>query len=115
MPLTDVAIRQTKSKRKPIKLRDGRGLYLEVRPTGAKLWRYRYRSPQTGKETMLSLGGYPDTSLTPARAERDAARKLIKQGIHPARQREAERAVRVSDSENTFESVSREWLAKRGK
>jgi integrase len=115
MALTDVAIRQTKAKRKPIKLRDGRGLYLEVRPTGAKLWRYRYRSPQTRKETMLSLGEYPEVSLTQARADRDGARKLIKQGIHPARQREAERAVRVADSANTFESVSREWLAKKGK
>jgi integrase len=115
MPLTDIAIRQTKPKRAPIKLRDGRGLYLEVRPSGSKLWRYRYRSPHTRKETMLSLGEYPGVSLTQAREDRDAARKLIKQGIHPGRAREAERAVRVADGANTFVSVSREWLAKKGK
>ena len=115
MPLTDVAIRHAKPKRTPIKLRDGRGLYLEVRPTGSKLWRYRYRNPQTRKETMLSLVEYPSVTLTQAREDRDAARKLIKQGIHPARAREAERAIRVADSANTFESVSREWLAKKGK
>src|SRR5450755_879219 len=115
MALTDVAIRQAKPKRTPVKLRDGRGLYLEVRPTGSKLWRYRYRNPQTRKETMLSLGEYPDVSLTEARESRDAARKLVRQGIHPARHREAERAVRVADSMNTFESVAREWLTKKGK
>ena len=48
MPLTDAKIRNTKPGDKPIKLTDGGGLYLEVRTTGAKLWRYRYRI--AGKE-----------------------------------------------------------------
>ena len=78
MAVTDVAIRQTKAKHTPIKLRDGRGLYLEVRPTGSKLWRYRYRSPQTRKETMLSLGEYPDVSLTQAREDRDAIGRYVR-------------------------------------
>ncbi|MEQ6969963.1 Arm DNA-binding domain-containing protein [Pectobacterium polaris] len=43
MPLTDAKIRSTKPTSKPIKLADGGGLYLEVRPSGSKLWRYRYR------------------------------------------------------------------------
>jgi integrase len=118
--LSDVAIRQTKSKRKPIKLLDGRGLYLEVCPTGSKLWRYRYRNPASDehgkrKETMLSLGEYPEVSLSQARADRDAARKLIKQGIHPARVRKAEKHARAAESANTFEAVAREWLTKKGK
>lgn len=43
MALTDAKIRGTKPGDKPIKLTDGAGLYLEVRKSGAKLWRYRYR------------------------------------------------------------------------
>lgn len=37
MPLTDTAIRNTKPRRKAIKLSDGGGLYLLVQPRGAKL------------------------------------------------------------------------------
>jgi hypothetical protein len=43
MPLTDIKIRQAKPADKPIKLADTAGLYLEVKPSGSKLWRYRYR------------------------------------------------------------------------
>jgi hypothetical protein len=56
MPLTDSQIRNTKPGEKPIKLTDGGGLYLEVRPTGAKLWRYRYRI--AGKENVFAVGEY---------------------------------------------------------
>nr|UKE85264.1 Arm DNA-binding domain-containing protein [Pectobacterium sp. PL152] len=54
MPLTDAKIRSTKPTNKPIKLADGGGLYLEVRPSGSKLWRYRYRI--AGKENVFALG-----------------------------------------------------------
>ncbi|WP_420910768.1 Arm DNA-binding domain-containing protein [Pectobacterium polaris] len=57
MPLTDAKIRSTKSTNKPIKLADGGGLYLEVRSSGSKLWRYRYRI--AGKENIFALGEYP--------------------------------------------------------
>ena len=56
MPLTDAQIRNAKAGEKPIKLTDGGGLYLEVRPTGAKLWRYRYRI--AGKENVFAVGEY---------------------------------------------------------
>ncbi|MFP1757205.1 Arm DNA-binding domain-containing protein [Lonsdalea quercina] len=72
MPLTDAKIRSTKSTSKPIKLADGGGLYLEVRPSGSKLWRYRYRI--AGKENVFALGEYPTLSLAEARAEHDKAR-----------------------------------------
>ena len=95
MPLTDAKIRNTKSEAKPVKLVDGGGLYLEVRPSGAKLWRYRYRI--AGKENVFAVGEYFNdkrgghVSLDEARSERDKARALVKQGIHPAHHRQAER------------------------
>ena len=43
MTLSDAGILELKPSEKPYKVRDSQGLYLEVRPTGARLWRYRYR------------------------------------------------------------------------
>jgi integrase len=113
--LTDVAIRQARPRAKPRKLRDGRGLYLEIRPNGSKLWRYRFRDPQTRKESTMSLGEYSEISLTEARDARDSARKLLKQGMHPVHERRLQRAIQATDGANTFEAVARQWLGKKGK
>lgn len=43
MPLTENQLKALKPKDKPYKVADERGLYIEVAPTGGKLWRYRYR------------------------------------------------------------------------
>ena len=69
MPLTDLAIRQAKPGDKPRKLSDERGLYIEVRPTGGKYWRYRYKID--GVENVFAIGEYPELGLADARAERD--------------------------------------------
>ncbi|CAN5550081.1 hypothetical protein BH11PSE7_BH11PSE7_30230 [soil metagenome] len=37
MPLTDTAVKKVKPAPKPVKLSDGRGLYLLVNPFGSKL------------------------------------------------------------------------------
>jgi hypothetical protein len=56
MALSDVKIRNTKASDKPRRLWDGGGLYLEVSPSGAKLWRLKYR--YQGKEKLLALGNF---------------------------------------------------------
>lgn len=116
MPLTDTAIRKTKPGATPLKLRDGGGLYLLMRPDGARWWRLDYRRPVTGKRNTLSLGTYPDTGLADARARRDAARKLLASGIDPGEQRkqdkQAQAAVVVAAGE-TFEAMAREWMARQ--
>ena len=65
MSLTDTAIKKAKPGDKPVKLSDGKGLYLLVNPVGSKLWRWKYRF--LGKEKVMSLGAYPDVSLAQAR------------------------------------------------
>jgi len=95
----------------PYKLTDGGGLYLEVRLSGAKLWRYRYRI--AGKENVYALGTYPQIPLTDARTERDKARALVKQGIHPAHNRQALVTLQVAENANTFEAIAREWIEQR--
>lgn len=127
MALTDTRIRNAKKGPRPIKMPDGGGLYLEIRPTGAKLWRLRYRI--AGKENLYALGEYAGDvpahesdqeaatrrkggafTLTEARTERERCKRLIKQGIHPAHDRATQRANTYLDGANTFRTIAKEWI-----
>lgn len=105
--LTEARIRRARPKERPYKLRDGGGLYLLITPTDAKQWRLRYAIG--GRESMLSLGTYPATSLKAARAKRTEMRAAIEAGKDPATERRVERA----NSANSFETIAREWLGKQ--
>ena len=112
--LTDTKIRQTKPADKPQKLTNSNGLYLLINPNGSKLWRYRFRLG--GKETVFAIGAYPTVSLAQARAARDAARELVKQGINPAHNRAPMLAEQIADNRNTFSAIAEEFIAsKQGK
>jgi integrase len=111
MALTDIKIRQAKPGATAIKLTDSAGLFLEIRPNGSKLWRYRFRI--AGKENTYAIGVYPDVSLSAARTERDIARDLVKAGRNPAHVRQTEKAQQLSENRNTFKVVAREWIEKR--
>src|SRR5690349_15274684 len=106
MPLTDVAIRNAKPPQKAIKLSDGGGLFLLIQPSGTKLWRLAYRF--AGKQKLLAFGAYPTVSLSDARAQRDAARKHLTDGIDPAVQKKLEKQAKVV----TFRLVADELLDK---
>lgn len=60
---------------------DDRGLYLQVRPSGAKSWLFRFQLDR--KRHNLGFGSYPAISLLDARDKRDAAAKLIARKINP--------------------------------
>lgn len=109
--LTDTAARKAKPKAKPYKLTDAAALYLEVMPTGAKYWRMQYR--HAGKPKRLAFGVYPEVSLADARAKRDAARAVIREGRDPAAERKAAKARTVLDSGITFGAIAAEWLSKQ--
>src|SRR5437879_1874416 len=102
--LTDTRVRSAKTREKAFKLSDERGLFLLVMPTGSRLWRLKYRV--NGREKLISLGAYPDVTLKRAREKRDAARRLIADGIDASVQRKAERAALAQ----SFEGVAKEWL-----
>jgi hypothetical protein len=101
MPLSDTAVRAAKPSERPVKLFDGRGLFLLVTPAGGKLWRFKYRFAD--KEKLLALGKYPEITLKEARVRSDDARKLLAHAIDPGEQRKV--------SGNTFEVVARQWYA----
>jgi hypothetical protein len=75
MALTIKEIDKAKPSDKPYKLSDGGGRCLLVTPSGARLWRWRYRFE--GKEKMMALGEYPLVPLSQARDLHVAARKTL--------------------------------------
>lgn len=81
MPLSDATIRTLKPRDKAYKVSDFEGLFLTVKPTGSRLWHFKYRI--AGKEKLLSLGIYPGISLAQARIARDAARGMLATGQDP--------------------------------
>jgi len=96
--LTDAAIRKARAISKARKLRDGQGLFLALRPDGARYWRFKYRF--AGKEKQLSFGVYPGVSIAEARTQRAEARALLDQGIDPsAARREAKRAAAATEAQ----------------
>ena len=108
MALTVMDIKNAKPKEKNYVLRDERGLYLEISPTGGKWWRLRYSF--NGKENRLSLGTFPDISLRDARERRDEARTMLAKGINPSAMRKQERIE--SSEEYSFEAIAKEWAEK---
>lgn len=79
MPLSNTTILNAKSVEKAYVLTDERGLSIQIQPSGGKWWRFRYRFNGTAK--MISFGVYPDVGLKDARERRDAARKLLADGV----------------------------------
>lgn len=131
MPINDTQIRNAKPADKVYRLTDGGGLQLEVRPTGAKLWRYRYRID--GRENMFAGGEYvqPPRGETPqqaanrvasglltlaeARSKRAEWRAAVVQGKHPMALRAEERRQLRRVQSNTFQAIAEAWIAERKK
>lgn len=111
MALSDAALRALKPAEKVKKIADGGGLYVEVAPTGSRLWRLAYRF--AGKQKLLALGSYPLVSLAEARAERDKAKRLIRDGIDPSEKRKIDKIATANARATTFEVVAAELLDKK--
>ncbi len=65
----------------PGKHGDGRGLFLFVKPTGARSWVLRYQLD--GRRRDLGLGAYPEVTLAKSRERALGARRLLADGIDP--------------------------------
>ena len=98
MSLTDIQIKQLRPREKRYMIRDDRGLYIEIMPSGNKHWRLRYW--EDGKERKLDLGQYPGVSAREARNKRDEINLNREKGISP---REEKKRIPA------FEEISREW------
>lgn len=116
LPLTDTEIKKVKLAEKDYKLFDGGGLFLLIKSTGGKLWRLKYLFE--GKEKLISLGTYPETTLAEARAKRDEYKREVVKGIDPSAERKEIKA-KIEEKANEeqaavegqFHRVAYEWLA----
>lgn len=111
-PLTELQIDRARYKSGgPHRLYDGGGLFLQLQPSGAKLWRYRYR--YDGAEKLLALGAWPAVSRAAARKARDVAKAQLAAGNDPGEQRKRDRMAIDDAKRNNMEAVALEWFEKR--
>jgi hypothetical protein len=92
MPLTDAQIKALQPRLARYLITDGRGLSLDVLPSGLKSWMYRYR--QDGVYAKVTLGRYPDLTLKAARDKRDELAAQVVTGRSPAEEKKARREGR---------------------
>lgn len=110
MSLTETTVRNAKSRERPYKLSDEKGLYVQVNPNGSKLWHLKYRFAD--KEKRLAFGPYPTVTLVMAREQQTEAQRLLRNKVDPGEnKKQAKRAAKVATA-NSFEAVAREWFAK---
>ncbi|WP_242184626.1 integrase arm-type DNA-binding domain-containing protein [Sphingomonas sp. CARO-RG-8B-R24-01] len=108
--LTTVQIRSLKPEARPFKVPDADGLFLIVQPSGALLWRFRYKV--LGHERKLSLGTFPELSLQQARKKRDEARAQLVDGIDPVEEKRQRRIAAELAAQTTFGLVAEEYIQK---
>lgn len=108
-PLTVKQLEAFKPKAAPYRVADNTGLslFVEVTPSGSKLWRLRYRWGD--KQKMLALGAYPEVTIATARRKASEARELLAAGKDPNAERRAEKAMMKAGEANTFRTVVAQW------
>jgi integrase len=116
MNVPDTKLRSAKPNAKPYKIQIGGNTYLEVLPTGRKVWRMRYLKPATKAAADYTIGKYPDITQPQARNLAQEAKQLVKRGIDPTAHRnetaanaERERKAALRAMTESFESVARAW------
>ena len=97
--LNKLTARLVETNKKPGLMNDGLGLYLKTKPSGAKSWVFRYRSPITHKKRDMGLGSFPVITLSQARQETLRLRLQISQGIDPICARNEEREAFKAQTE----------------
>jgi integrase len=109
--LTEARIRGLRPGAKARKYSDGHGLYLYVSPQGARSFRYGYR--HGGRERVLTIGLWPETSLAEAREAHAAARRALAGGADPAAEKRAARLRGAREGAATFGQLAGEFLARQ--
>lgn len=82
---------KAKEYRKP----DGEGLFLRVRPSGAKSWLFCFRIGTDRTWRQMTLGSLDELSLKDARDQLKELKPLVKNGIDPRQARAAAKAENI--------------------
>ena len=111
--LSDTKIKSLKPKDKMYRVLDAERLYIEVRPSGKKIWRFKYAL--NGKEGTISFGEYPTISLAEARKKKDECRVLLKDDINPVSDKKKKKIEAISATSTTFKAVADEYALEQMK
>ncbi|EMM8073456.1 tyrosine-type recombinase/integrase [Citrobacter freundii] len=109
-PLTNNELLKAKPRGKDFTLHDGDGLFLLVKTSGKKLWRFRYQRPGSSNRTNLSLGSYPALTLAAARQIRDQHLTTLAQGMDPQQQQEQASEQHQIKLDSIFSTVATNWF-----
>lgn len=102
--LKDPQIRALKPRDRAYKILDGDGLYLNVTPSSARSWVYRYWL--NGRPGSIGLGSYPTVSAKLARALRDQAAAEVAAGRKP----QGSRALARGETSITVRQLAEQWF-----
>lgn len=103
--LTDIGCRTAS---RPGLHSDGGGLYLNVKPSGAKSWAFIWK--RDGKRHEMGLGAYPAVALAKARAKAVDCRQAVADGRNPISERQKEAVPSFGECADMFlESMSGQW------
>lgn len=114
-PLTNTEVLRAKALEKDLTLHDGDGLFLIVKTSGKKLWRFRYQRPITKQRTMMGLGAFPALSLADARGLRADYLALLAKGIDPQIQVEVAEEQQQIALDSIFSTVAANWFQLKSK
>lgn len=105
MILNHIILQNVRPKNKRYELKDGKGLYLRVMPSGSMSWVYVYKFEGTLRR--MTLGSYPAMGLSDARLKHSEAVNMVKNGSDPGRKKqEAKQALK---GEPTFSDFLEEY------
>jgi integrase len=102
-----------KTQKKPGFFHDGGGLYLKVKPTGAKSWIFRYRDQDTKKLKKIGLGATHEVDLKAARDKAVELRKTVAKGIEPIPVPAAPVQLETRPTGRTFRACARAFIANK--
>jgi integrase len=113
--LTDKRIASLKPRTCRYAMHDAGGLYLEVWPSGIKSWRLRFMRNHIRQR--VTLGRFPEVTISVARAERDQLMQAISAGRFPneERRRQRQEALRGLTVKEFGERYLREVVARARK
>ncbi|MEH3882840.1 integrase domain-containing protein [Enterobacter roggenkampii] len=114
-PLTNAEVPRAKALEKDLTLHAGDGLFLIVKASGKKLWRFRYQRPATKQRTMMGLGAFPALSLADARGLRADYLALLANGIDLQIQAEVAEVQQQIALDSIFSTVAANWFQLKSK
>ncbi len=106
--LTAKKVENALPRKKEYKLHDGSGLFLRVRPSGAKSWLFSFSLPNDNKLIRMTLGSVKNISLKEARAKLPELHDHVSQGIDP---RHARVAIQAENTQAvTMQKLFDDWI-----